>query len=337
MCETIDVLLRNQKRTNERMESLLEGFGGGSSVSPGIVTAEIKLDNWNSKKVQLRKVPDYAQSWDVILGILSTEALYITYERAGYNPIFANIDPSLFKEGNPGAIKSRSLDTMEIESGTIQFIKVSSNTGNVKMPVYNIRKDTKIVKAGDQIEGTITIVEDARKLEPRYKEIKSENVITGDLITDLQKIELVKILNKYRICITTNVSELGRTDELEMDIDIVGGTQPVSTKPYKLNANDRKALDEIITEYKREGIITETNSEYASPAFIIRKKDGSPRMVVDYRKLNKITKSINFPIPNFDDMLQKLSKAKFLITLDLALGYLQVPLSEAGKEKTAFI
>ena len=122
-----------------------------------------------------------------------------------------------------------------------------------------------------------------------------------------------------------------------MDIDIVEGTQPVSTKPYRLNANDRKALDEIITEYKREGIITETNSEYASPAFIIRKKDGSPRMVVDYRKLNKITKPINFPIPNFDDMLDKLNKAKFFITLDLALGYLQVPLSEAAREKTAFI
>ena len=187
VCTIKATAMLNADLKMERMESVLEGFGGDSSVSPGIVTAEIKLDNLNSKKVQLRIVPDDAQSWDVILGRPFTEALDITYERAGHNLIFANIDPSLFKEGNPGGIKSRSLEIVEIESGTIQFIKVSSNTGKVKMPVYNIAKDTKIVKAGDQIGETIRIVEDARKLEPRYKEIKSDEVITGDSITDLQK------------------------------------------------------------------------------------------------------------------------------------------------------
>ena len=173
VCTIKETAMLNADLKIERMKSVLEGFGGGSSVSPGIVSAEIKFDNLNSNKLQLRIVPDDAQSWDVILGRPFTEALHITYERAGHNLIFANIDPSLFKEGNPGGIKSRSLETMEIESGTIQFIKVSSNTGKVKMPFYNIGKDTRIVKAGDQIGEKIRIVEDACKLKPRSKRIRA--------------------------------------------------------------------------------------------------------------------------------------------------------------------
>ena len=56
-------------------------------------------------------------------------------------------------------------------------------------------------------------------------------------------------------------------------------------------------------------------------------------MVVDYCNLNNITKPINFLISNFDDMLEKLNRAKFFIIFYLALGYLQVPLAEVGKEK----
>ena len=131
-----------------------------------------------------------------LLGRPFIEALDITYKRAGNNLIFANMDSSLFKEGNSGVTKARSLETMELESGTIQFIKVSFNKGNVKMLVSYIGQDIEIIKAGDKIEKIIRTVEDAPRLEPRYKEIKSEEVITGESITDIQKVELIKILNK---------------------------------------------------------------------------------------------------------------------------------------------
>ena len=60
-------------------------------------------------------------------------------------------------------------------------------------------------------------------------------------------------------------------------------------------------------------------------------------MVVDYRRLNKLTKVVQFPIPNFDDLLEKLNDAEFFIVLDLASGYLHIPLEESAKEKTAFM
>ena len=60
-------------------------------------------------------------------------------------------------------------------------------------------------------------------------------------------------------------------------------------------------------------------------------------MVVDYRRLNKITKPLQYPIPNFDDLFERLNGAKYFVTLDLASGYLQMPLTDSAKEKTAFI
>ena len=70
-----------------------------------------------------------------------------------------------------------------------------------------------------------------------------------------------------------------------MDIEVEKDAT-VQAKPYRLNANDRKKLDEIIDEYRRAGIITETDSAYASLAFIMRRDKGKPRMIADYRRLN---------------------------------------------------
>lgn len=67
------------------------------------------------------------------------------------------------------------------------------------------------------------------------------------------------------------------------------------------------------------------------------KKNGKPRLVVDYRKLNSQTIRKLFPSPNIDDHLEALSDAKSFCTLDLASGYVQVPLTEEAKAKTSFI
>ena len=104
-----------------------------------------------------------------------------------------------------------------------------------------------------------------------------------------------------------------------------------------MNARDREDLNMLVDEYKRLGIVKETNSSYASPTFIVRKADSTPRMMVDYRRLNEKTKVVQFPIPNFDDLLEQLNGAKYFITLDVASVYLRIPLSEEAKEKTAFI
>ena len=70
---------------------------------------------------------------------------------------------------------------------------------------------------------------------------------------------------------------------------------------------------------------------------LVRKRDGSLRFCIDFRALNKITKTGTFPLPRIDDLLDQLGKAKFFSTLELASGYWQFRINAESKEKTAFV
>ena len=73
-----------------------------------------------------------------------------------------------------------------------------------------------------------------------------------------------------------------------------------------------------------------------SPIVVVKKKDSSNRICVDYRKLNAITKFDTYPMPRIDEMLDVIGNAKYISTLDLEKGYWQIPMDKQDCEKTAF-
>ena len=88
---------------------------------------------------------------------------------------------------------------------------------------------------------------------------------------------------------------------------------------------------------KEAGMIEESHSSYASPVMLVKKPDGSFRMVIDYRKLNAQTVKSNFPMPLIDDILDEVGGREFYSTFDLAWGYFQIPMSKKSAEKAAFV
>ena len=83
-------------------------------------------------------------------------------------------------------------------------------------------------------------------------------------------------------------------------------------------------------------IIEESQSPWNSPILLAKKKDNSTRFVCDFREVNKLTKKINYPLPNIHDVIDKMSNSNFWSTLDAANAYWAMPLRKEDREKTAF-
>ena len=83
-------------------------------------------------------------------------------------------------------------------------------------------------------------------------------------------------------------------------------------------------------------VIQPLKSPWSSPVVLVRKKDGSHRFCVDYRKLNSVIKADTYPLPRIDDLLDQLGKSSYFSTLDLASGFWQIKIHPASQEKTAF-
>ncbi|CAF3920195.1 unnamed protein product [Rotaria magnacalcarata] len=113
---------------------------------------------------------------------------------------------------------------------------------------------------------------------------------------------------------------------------------PPSFRPHR-NPHHREETQRLIDEFLEAGMIQESNSPYAAPAFIVPRKDNRPgRLVVDYRALNKITIPDASPLPHMEDLLQELGKGyKYFSRLDLKSGYHQFRIPTADRPKTAFV
>ena len=87
---------------------------------------------------------------------------------------------------------------------------------------------------------------------------------------------------------------------------------------------------------KQQGIIEDSESPWSSPPVLVRKKDGSIRFCIDYRRLNEVTVPDKYPLPRIDDVLDALSHGHYFSVIDLKSGYWQIPMHQSDAEKTAF-
>lgn len=116
-----------------------------------------------------------------------------------------------------------------------------------------------------------------------------------------------------------------------------GSAHPIRQKPYRVSSSERKVIAEQVKDMMNKGVVQESSSPWAAPVILVRKKDGSWRFCVDYRRLNAVTKKDVYPLPRIDDVIDCLHAASYFSTLDLRSGYWQIPMEPEDKEKTAFV
>ncbi|MCO5578309.1 hypothetical protein L7F22_032149 [Adiantum nelumboides] len=119
-------------------------------------------------------------------------------------------------------------------------------------------------------------------------------------------------------------------------IVVVPGSSPPNRPPYRLNAAQQKEIVSQVNELLEKGLIQPSSSPYCSPVLLLQKKDGSWRMCIDYRALNKNTIKNRFPIPRIDDILDRLQGGSMFSRIDLKSGYHRIRIRPEDVHKTAF-
>jgi transposase InsO family protein len=128
---------------------------------------------------------------------------------------------------------------------------------------------------------------------------------------------------------------IGRIMDDEFEID-TGSAKPTNSKAYRINPLIQRMLREHLTVMQRDGLIRPSNSPWASPCFFIR-KPGKDRLVVDYRKLNAVTRKDRDRPPRIDEVLERVGGSRIFSKFDLNQGFHQLPVNKGSIEKTAFI
>ncbi|KAM6576973.1 hypothetical protein CsatB_028810 [Cannabis sativa] len=124
--------------------------------------------------------------------------------------------------------------------------------------------------------------------------------------------------------------------EVEFIIELARGTNPISKAPYRMAPNELKKLKIQLQELLDKGFIRPSNSPWGAPVLFVKKKDGSMRMCMDYRELNKMTIKNKYPLPRIDDLFDQLQGSTVFTKIDLRSGYHQLKVRKEDIPKRAF-
>nr|GFC44453.1 putative reverse transcriptase domain-containing protein [Tanacetum cinerariifolium] len=124
--------------------------------------------------------------------------------------------------------------------------------------------------------------------------------------------------------------------EVEFNIELIPRAEPISKAPYRMAPIELKDLKYQLQELLERGFIRLSVSPWGAPVLFVKKKDGSMRLCIDYRKLNKIIIRNRYPLPRIDDLFDQLQGAMHFSKIDLRSGYHQLRVKEQDISKTAF-
>ena len=169
---------------------------------------------------------------------------------------------------------------------------------------------------------------------PSFNNLMAEMDL-GTEMTDDELASLTDLCNKYNDIFSTGDYDLGYCNKISHKIYLQDDF-PVKVPHRRIPPHQWQEVRDHIQTLLKQGVIRESSSPFASPVVIVRKKDGSMRLCVDYRALNNKTRKDAYPLLRIEEALDALKGAKYFCSLDLAHGYYQVPVDSEDIPKTAF-
>ncbi|GJS01963.1 putative reverse transcriptase domain-containing protein [Tanacetum coccineum] len=157
-----------------------------------------------------------------------------------------------------------------------------------------------------------------------------------DTSLESPNIENLSVVREFADVFPDELPGLPPAREIEFGIELIPGAEPISKAPYRMAPVELKELKEQLQEMLENGFIRPSVSPWGAPVLFVKKKDGSMRLCIDYRELNRITIRNRYPLSRIDDLFDQLQGAKYFSKIDLRSGYHQLRVREQDISKTAF-
>ena len=214
-----------------------------------------------------------------------------------------------------------------------------------KIPIRyaNFSNESQILYPGKNIAELspvqlIRTVQEIKSKPPRnlLKHLTKLYVRASEGMSSTQKKQIANLLGKYGDIFSKDENDLGRTDITKHRIS-VDNTRPIKQAMRRVPVHMQDEVDRQIDLMLEHAIIQPSASPCASAIVLVKKKDGSRRFCIDYRRLNDVTVKDAYPLPRIDKSLDQLAGSKRFSCLDLSAGYWQGEVEPEGRQETAFI
>ncbi|GKB92023.1 putative reverse transcriptase domain-containing protein [Tanacetum coccineum] len=163
-----------------------------------------------------------------------------------------------------------------------------------------------------------------------YIPIDSETLI----IRDKKQLEDIPVVKEFLKLFPEHLPSLPPVRHVEFQIDLIPGAVLVARAPYRLAPSEMQELSNQLQELTDRSFIRPSTSPWGAPVLFVKKKDGSFRMCIDYRELNKLTIKNRYPLPRIDDLFDQLQGSSTYSKIDLRSGYHQLRVWDKDIPKT---
>lgn len=269
-------------------------------------------------------------------------------------PVYAQSDVKLTRSGVPVPVQGNFIPVNIAGSSDVLFEGKTTRDTNAVDGILNLKQDVfsvilctdahdhKTVRKGEKLGLVSTLVDleeddvpDENTRETWNREILEQKIKLDDSLDSSQSNIVYDMLLTTQDAMSSGDDDIGRARVMPHSIELTNDT-PIWQRPRRFSEPVNKEIDRQCKELLSLDIIEYSDSDWSAAVVPVRKKDGSLRMCVDYRMLNKVTKQESFPMPNISESIYKAHNVQFFTKLDLVRGYYQVPIHENSRKFTAF-
>ncbi|GFU65992.1 retrovirus-related Pol polyprotein from transposon 412 [Trichonephila clavipes] len=200
---------------------------------------------------------------------------------------------------NPGSLKAGVLIASSVVDLSNSVIPVS---------VANISDRTRTIQEGDVIAACapVTCVDRKCNSQDHSSDDLVKNLLQNIDLDKKQRCAVGELITEFQSVFSKTSEDFGKTRLTKHRID-TGEHPPIKQHPRRLPFAKKEEIQKLIEDMKNNDVIEPSSSPWASPIVLVRKKDGSTRFCVDYRRLNDVTKKDSYPLPRVNDTLDTLA------------------------------